>query len=155
VLAVELTPATASRYVHLALDELLAVADRLGDAKVNERPISRHTNAVANLILHCCGVTEFWLGHVGLGRDSHRDRDSEFTRTATIAELHAAVEAARTQVDADLVALDAGATSPFADGRAFLTGGDESDASLVLHVLEELYQHLGHCELAADALTAD
>ena len=28
----------------------------------------------------------------------------------------------------------------------------ETDASLVVHVLEELFQHLGHCELAADAL---
>jgi hypothetical protein len=26
------------------------------------------------------------------------------------------------------------------------------DASLVVHVIEELFQHLGHCELAADAL---
>lgn len=29
---------------------------------------------------------------------------------------------------------------------------DRSDGSVVLHVLEELFQHLGHAELAADAL---
>ena len=34
----------------------------------------------------------------------------------------------------------------------FLLDGDTSDASVVLHVLEELYQHLGHIELTADAL---
>jgi hypothetical protein len=28
-----------------------------------------------------------------------------------------------------------------------------SDGAIVFHVLEELYQHLGHMELAADALT--
>lgn len=28
------------------------------------------------------------------------------------------------------------------------------DASVVIHVLEELYQHLGHMELTADALRA-
>jgi hypothetical protein len=28
-------------------------------------------------------------------------------------------------------------------------------AALVVHVLEEAYQHLGHMELAADALLAD
>lgn len=149
----ELSPATASRYVHFAFDQMLAVADRLGDATVNVRPISPQTNAVAGLIFHCCGVAEFWLGHVGLGRESHRDRDAEFTRTATVAELHDAVDAALRQIDDDIVALDAGVTSPFEDGRIFLTGEDRSDASLVIHVLEELFQHLGHCEIAADALT--
>jgi hypothetical protein len=29
-----------------------------------------------------------------------------------------------------------------------------TDASLVLHVIEEVFQHLGHCEIAADALLA-
>lgn len=31
-------------------------------------------------------------------------------------------------------------------------GTDTSDASVVLHVVEELFQHLGHAELAAEAL---
>jgi hypothetical protein len=150
---VELSPTTASRYVHLAFEQMLAVADRLGDARVNERPISPHTNAVAPLIMHCCGVAEFWLGHVGLGRASHRDRDGEFSRTATVAELHAVVATACQQIDADLETLAAGGSQPaYAEGRAFLSVEDASDASLVLHVIEELYQHLGHCEIAADAL---
>ncbi len=37
-------------------------------------------------------------------------------------------------------------------GRVFLPESDTSDASVVIHVIEELYQHLGHMELAADAL---
>jgi hypothetical protein len=153
---VELTPTTASAYVHLAFDQMLAVADRLGDDKVNERPISAQTNPVAALVLHCCGVAEFWLGHVGLGRESVRDRDAEFAAQATVVELHGVVASALNQIDADLVALDAGGTqSPFVEGRELLTGVDQSDASLVIHVLEELFQHLGHCEIAADALTAD
>jgi uncharacterized damage-inducible protein DinB len=150
----DLTPATASAYVHRAFDEMLAVAERLGDDRVNQRPISRHTNAVAGLIRHCCGMAEFWLGHVGVGRDSHRDRDAEFSGTATVAELRAMVSAALQQIDADLVALEAGASSPYEEGRIFLSTGDQSDASLVVHVIEELFQHLGHCEIAADALTA-
>ena len=151
----ELTATTASAYVHLAFDQMLAVADRLGDDLVNQRPISPQTNAVASLILHCCGVAEFWLGHVGLGRESERDRDAEFSRRATLEELHGVVAAALDQVDADLEVLDAGgAVSPFVEGRAFLSGDDQSDSSLVLHVIEELFQHLGHCEIAADALLA-
>jgi hypothetical protein len=41
---------------------------------------------------------------------------------------------------------------PLGPGRQFLEGGDESDGAIVLYVLEELYQHLGHMEIAADAL---
>lgn len=48
--------------------------------------------------------------------------------------------------------IDAGATSEFAADRQFLLDGDDSDASLVIHVIEELFQHLGHAELGADAL---
>ncbi|MEO6318752.1 MAG: DinB family protein [Acidimicrobiales bacterium] len=152
----DLAPATASGYARLAFDQMLAVADRLSDATVNERPLGPDTNAVAAIVIHCCGVGEFWLGHVGLGRESQRDREAEFERTASVAELHALVDAATRQIDADLDALEAlEAESPYAAGRQFLTVGDQSDASLVLHVIEELFQHLGHCELAADALVGE
>ncbi len=150
----ELAPPTASGYARLAFEQMLAVADRLGDAKVNERPLGSDTNAVAAIVVHCCGVAEFWLGHVGLGRESQREREAEFERRASVTELHVLVDTTIRQIDADLEALDAGVASAYAAGRQFLTVGDESDASLVLHVIEELYQHLGHCELAADALTA-
>lgn len=151
----ELTPDTANRYARLAFNRMLAVADRLGDARSNERPIGPQTNSVAGLIIHCCGVAEFWLGHVGVGRDSMRAREDEFTRTASLAELGGMVGATVRQIDEDIRAIDGGVTSAHAAGRQFLPGGDESDAALVLHVVEELFQHLGHCEIAADALLAD
>ena len=151
MLVVELTPETAAGYVRRAFEELLAVAERLGGERVNERPLGPTTNAVAALIVHCCGVAEFWLGHVGLGRDSHREREAEFSRTATLGELRGMADATCRQVDADLRALQAGAPSPHSGGRTFLEV-DDTDASLVLHVIEELFQHLGHAELTADAL---
>ncbi len=146
----ELTPTTASGYVRLAFDQMLAVADRLGEARVNERPLGSQTNAVAAIITHCCGVAEYWLGHVGCGRESHRQREAEFSATATVAELHDLVERTVRQVDADLAAIDAGPAASHEEWRRSLV--DPTDASLVLHVIEELFQHLGHCELAADAL---
>jgi len=152
VAVVELAAETAGSYVRLAFEQMVRVAERLGDELVNERPIGPETNAVAGLVVHCCGVAEFWLGHVGLGRPSTRRRDYEFTRTATVAELRELADRACAQVEADIAAMDAGAGSPFAEGRQFLTVADGSDASLVLHVIEELFQHLGHCEIAADAL---
>ena len=54
--------------------------------------------------------------------------------------------------------LDAATAEAYTDdtnrGNQFVLAGGTSDTSIVLHVLEELYQHLGHAELAADALLA-
>lgn len=149
----DLERGTAERYIRHAFAQMLEVADRLGDAKVNERPLGPQTNAVAALITHSCGVTEYWLGHVGLGRESERDRESEFSATATVAELNRLVDATLGQLVDDLDAIADG-TAPDTNraGRVFLLDGDESDGSLVLHVIEEVFQHLGHAELAADAL---
>jgi hypothetical protein len=140
-------------YVNKALDQMVDVIARVDDAALNERPHGPTTNSVAALVTHSVQVAEFWLGHVGLGRPTGRgaeERASEFSATATRDELLAMVAAARVQVAADLEALGAGGGQP-SELRAFVPGGD--DASLVLHVLEELYQHLGHMDLTADALT--
>ena len=148
----ELSAGTAMIYIRQSFDQMLAVVDRLGDPLVNERPLGEWTNAVAPLVIHCCGVAEFWLGHVALGRPSSRARDDEFSQTATVAQVHDLVARTLATIEADLDQLDAGGGTD-EGGRQFLPGGDVSDASAVLHVLEECYQHLGHVELAADALT--
>jgi hypothetical protein len=149
-----LDPDLVVAYLDHAFMQMLTVADRLGDERVNERPLGPTTNAVAPLIVHCCGVTEFWLGHVTLGRPSTRDRAREFETTATVAELRALVDATATRARADLAAIGKGEAGPPHPARSELIGGSEEEASATaaLHVLEELYQHLGHMELAADAL---
>jgi hypothetical protein len=120
---VELERGTAELYMRQAYAQMLGVADRLGDQRVNDRPIGTGDNAVAALIVHCCGVTEFWIGHVALGRSSHRDRDSEFTSIATVAELHAMVDTTLAQVSQDLAAIDAERRKP--------TGRDGSSSRAV------------------------
>lgn len=149
----ELERGTAELYMRHAFGQMLGVADRLGDDRVNDRPLGPDTNAVAALIVHCCAVTEFWIGHVALGRPTSRDREAEFSTMATVSELRTMVDATLAQAAQDLAAIDEGRVQPDRTGRQFLEGGDESDGAIVLHVLEELYQHLGHMELAADALT--
>ena len=149
----ELERGTAELYMRHAFGQMLGVADRLGDDRVNDRPLGPDTNAVAALIVHCCAVTEFWIGHVALGRPTSRNREAEFSTMATVSELRAMVDATLAQAAQDLAAVDEGRVQPDRTGRQFLEGGDESDGAIVLHVLEELYQHLGHMELAADALT--
>jgi uncharacterized damage-inducible protein DinB len=148
----ELERGTAELHARHAFTQMLDVADRLGDERVNDRPLGPDTNAVAALVIHCCAVTEFWIGHVALGRPTQRNREAEFSSTATVAELRAMVDATLVQLGDDLAAMDEERTQPDRTGRQFLEGGDESDGAIVLHVLEELYQHLGHVELAADAL---
>jgi hypothetical protein len=149
---VELAPTTAQRYLRHSFAQLLAVTERVGEPAVNERPHGSSTNAIAALVVHCCGVAEFWLGHVALGRASERDRDAELQTTATLEDLRALVARAVEQAEVDLVALDAGGGGDTTDVRGFLLDRDASDGAVVLHVLEELYQHLGHAELTADAL---
>ena len=149
----ELAPSTIEAYLRHPFNQMLAIADRLGDGLVNERPVGPDTNAVGALIIHCCGVTEFWLGHVALGRASTRDRDREFTSTSSVAELHALIASTVDTAIADIAQLEAGEGTD-EGGRQFLLERDGSDASVVIHVLEELYQHLGHMELAADVLLA-
>src|SRR6476659_4438993 len=124
---------TANAYLVGAFDQMVAVADRLGDDGVNRRPPGPDTNTVAVLIVHCCGVTEFWLGHVALGRASERDRDAEFRATATVAELRSMVAATVGQGGADLDALERGEARPGHPARAELLGGTGSDASVVVH----------------------
>jgi len=131
---------------------MLVVAERLGDEKVNQKPLGPHTNSVAVLITHCCGLTEFWLGYVALGRPTDRDRDAEFTATATVAELRAMVGTTLAQTTDDLVRIDNGEARIDPAWCKGLAGDDATDGGVVLHVIEELYQHLGHMELAADAL---
>jgi len=90
---------------------------------------------------------------VGLGRETTRDRDAEFRARATVPELHALVTAMVDQVSRDIRALDAGGTDRRYRALALdLEEGDDSDGALVLHVIEELFQHLGQMELTADAL---
>lgn len=148
----ELERRTAELFFRHAFRQMLEVADSLGDGRVNERPLGSDTNAVAALIVHCCGVAEFWIGHVVLGRPSRRDRESEFSTTATVTELHAMVDTTLARVSGDLAAIDAGDTQPDRAGRQFLEVEDTSDAAIVLHVLKELYQHVGHMEITADTL---
>ena len=119
MLAVELSPTTATGYARLAFDQMLAVADRLGDERVNERPIAPHVNSVASLVIHCCGVAEFWLGHVGR-RSASRPRPRRRVHRHGVGRRAARAWSppACGQIEADLAAIDAGIDSPHADGLA-------------------------------------
>ena len=99
------------------------VVGRMGDGLVNERPPGPATNSAAVLVVHSCGVAEFWLGHVGLGPARvDRDRDSEFRATATVAELHAMLDATGEQIAGDVRGARRGGGERHLPGRSRVPG---------------------------------
>jgi len=149
---VEISARTLMVYVNHALASMGAALDRFDDGSVNAAPHGPGTNSAAALIVHACASSTYWLGHVGLGRPGERDRDAEFGVTATVEELRALLARTGEQLTELIIEVDAGPAVTDHELRVFLHDGDASDGSVVLHVFEELYQHLGHLELTADAL---
>jgi uncharacterized damage-inducible protein DinB len=151
---VDLTPKTMCVYLDHAFTGMRRVLDRLDDTSVNQRPHGPETNSVAALVVHCCELTPFWLDHVGMGHPTERDRASEFTTEATVAELRDRIDRTESRCHELVGPISSGSTATYHELRAHLPGGDRSDPAVYLHVLEELYQHLGHMELTADAVTS-
>jgi len=148
----ELTSTTAHDLVRHAFDQMLLVAERLGEPQIHQRPLGPTTNAVGGLIVHCCKVMEFWLGHVALRRPSDRNREAEFSTVETLNDLRRRVAMCVATASRDLDRIAVGEGGGHNGAREFLPGTDRSDVAVVLYVLKELFQHLGHMELAADAL---
>jgi len=148
----EMDPAMLSAYVAQAFDGMRGVLDRMGGAQLNVRPFGDETNSISALVAHATAVADYWLGHVGLGLATTRDRESEFRFEADDAELRARIDGAQAAADGYVARLDAGEGQP-SEVREVLVG-DQTDGSIVVHVLEELYQHLGHMDITADALLA-
>lgn len=148
----ELAPDSTVLYLRHAFAGMDKVLDRLDDQTVNQKPEGWGTNTVAGLIVHCCELAPSWFEMPGLGRDSDRDRDAEFAATATVDELRERIASAADRACELAVEFDRGPTAGDHPFRDFMPGTDRTDGALVLHVLEELFQHLGHMEVTADAL---
>ncbi len=148
----ELMSKTSLALLEHAFDQMLVVAEVLGEPRIHQRPLGPTTNAVGALIVHCCEVTEFWLGHVALRRPSDRDREAEFSAVESLDDLHRRVATCVSTASRDLEWIAVGLGGGVNGAREFLPPTDRSDLAVVLYVLKELFQHLGHAELAADAL---
>jgi hypothetical protein len=143
---------TIMHYFRHAYGGMYKVLDRLDDDTVNVRPVPWGTNSVAGLVVHCCSLAPSWFETPGLGRESDRDRAAEFAAHATVAELSDLIDATLANLEPLIDEFLAGPTALDHELRAFLPGDDLSDPALVIHVFEELFQHLGHMEVTADAL---
>ena len=97
---------------------------------------------------------EFWGGVTVVGRPVTRDRAAEFVASGPVSDLLARTSAARRQLEQDLEGMEPGATPLGLEGRFSADPYGVAQGGVVIHVLEELYQHLGQMELTRDILMA-
>jgi Protein of unknown function (DUF664) len=142
-------------YVDRAVDAMSGIVGELGDDLANQRPALPGANSPYAILRHCLGVMEFWGGQVVAGRAVTRDRDAEFRATGPVADLIAAAGQAKRQFRADTATADPGA--PTRGSHPGMQPGDLevlSQGHALVHVVEEVCQHLGQMELTRDVLRA-
>jgi hypothetical protein len=140
-------------YVARAVGQMTAIVTGLGDDLANERPGLPGANSPYAILRHCIGVMDFWGEQVVAGRPVERDREAEFRATGAVAALAGAAEEAMGRFAANAAAADPGA--PVQGTHPGMPPGELevlSQGSALLHVLEEITQHLGHMEITRDVL---
>jgi hypothetical protein len=142
-------------FVDLAIDQMVAILRHLGDDAANQRPDLEGANAPYAVLTHCLGVLEYWGGHMVAGRTIVRDRDAEFVASGPVEELVERTARARRQLESDIdevepTARPRGARDPEDDDIPL----GQSQGGVLLHILEELFQHLGQMELTRDVIDA-
>jgi hypothetical protein len=150
---------TTDEYLALcdtALDGYAAICRELGDdlvsARVEDLPGS---NSAFALVAHVVGVMARWGRTVNRGIVVPRDRAAEFTATGTVEEALALLAAGRTALREDVAAAsprEAPANPP--PGRDRHDPALQTQGAVLLHVYEELAQHLGQLEVTRDVLLA-
>ena len=145
-------PEAVASYVDRAVEAMADIVGDLGDELANTRPGLPGANSPYAILRHCLGVMEFWGGHVVAGRAVDRDRAAEFRASGPTADLIAAAQEAQRRFRADIVTADpkarprgGAATRP--DELEFVSQGHA-----LLHVMEEVCQHLGQMEITRDLL---
>ena len=148
-------PADYLWFADLALGEMARIVEGLGDERANEAPPLADANSPYVILTHCLGVLEYWGGATVAGRSIERDRAAEFTARGNVDSLVERTEAARRRLHEDLeglVALDV-PTQVMRDPDDPVPYS-ETKGAVLLHILEELFQHLGQMEITRDMLQA-
>ncbi|MDS2171187.1 DUF664 domain-containing protein [Nesterenkonia sp. CL21] len=146
------------RFILQKFDQLVTLVGSLEEADAG-RDLGEHTgpevstNSAVQLLVHVCGVMRRWSSSVNLGVPVPRDRDGEFTTQMPAAQaLELAARAREAFLD------DIAATDWSAAPAALPAGRDEQWTvtchGVLLHVFEEICQHLGHAEITRDVVTA-
>jgi hypothetical protein len=144
-------------FVDQALDAMCAIVSQLGDESANRRPQVggtplAGTNSPFAILTHCLGVMDDWGGVMVAGRAVERDRTSEFVAVGTSAELFDRVSSGRRQLEADIMVAEADTELRHAPAPEDVDLPYATKGGVLVHILEELYQHLGQMELTRDVL---
>lgn len=140
-------------FVDQAIDEMVAIVSQLGDDMANRRPDLAGANTPYAILTHCLGVMEYWGGHQVAGRAIERDRDAEFRAEGPVAGLLSRTAEARRQLEADIAAAEPLSTPPNApDPEVAELPFGKTQGAVLLHIFEELAQHLGQMQLSRDVL---
>ena len=137
-------------YVDTALDGMVRIVTDLGDDLASTRPDLPGANSPYAILTHCLGVMEYWGGHVVAGRPNERDRDAEFQATCAVSDLVDRVGRARDRLAAD--ATEAKPTARPANPPDERDPTTATQGGVLLHIYEELAQHLGQMEITRDVL---
>jgi Protein of unknown function (DUF664) len=141
-------------YCDTALDGYAAACRDLGDGLVNARLDDvPGSNTAYGLVAHAVGVMDYWGSTVNRGIVVPRDRDAEFRATGTVEEALALLDAGRARLHEHARAASPRQppVNPPADDPEV---ADATQGHVLLHVYEELAQHLGQLEVTRDALLA-
>ena len=142
-------------FVDRTLEKMTDILRELGDDLVNLRPNLPGANAPYAIVTHCLGVVGMWGGHYVAGREVIRDRDAEFLATGRVDDLVRRVGLARDQLRSDVATADmSGALRRPAAIRETDVPYARTQGAALLHIYEELAQHLGHLELSRDIILA-
>src|SRR3954452_12105750 len=127
---------------------MTAIVVELGDELANVTPDLPGANSPYQILLHCCGMLEWWTRAAVLGRPVERDRDGEFTTSGSVTDLVETVDRVRLQLRADLDDIDPSAPLRGQPSDHYVgTPIGSSGRGVLQHVLEELAQHHGHLEI--------
>jgi uncharacterized damage-inducible protein DinB len=143
-------------FAELALGEMTRIVAELGDDLANRCPPVAYANSPYAILTHCLGVMEYWAGATVAGRSIERDRAAEFTAHGDVATLCQRAEEARKRLRHDLSGLDPWSTpGSVRPNPADPVPYSVTKGAVLLHVLEELFQHLGQMEITRDMLQAE
>jgi len=141
------------QFILQKFDEVTALIKELPDNLLNTAPAAPGSNTPVQILAHCCGMARFWISTVNLGADIFRDREAEFTARLTRAEALALADEARRELVADLerTKMQSAPANPSPARHDYWGATCEG---VLLHVFEELCQHLGHLEITRDVMAS-
>lgn len=142
------------RYALETFDAIVGILTEMDDETANASLPAPGSNSPYALLAHCLGMMRRWSSTVNLGREVPRDRDAEFRAQGSVADLLEEAARVRAAFIADVEATDLDA-APAARPADEPEGHHVVDCrAVLLHVVEELAQHLGHLEITRDVLRA-